>query len=266
MPTVPPADFQALLVARLRAEQWTVEELGPLEVRVSGPAGKGQGVFNLGTMYRQYLNGALIGDISAALTQTLQEAGEVAPVAADLDLERLMPLLKTRDLLKEVARTKVESIAWQPFITDDLIVTLVLDYPQSVRYVRDSEVAASGKEFDDLLEVALANLYERTRGEVYEVGDEQNGRLFILATQDGYDATRILLSPLLERLAARVSGALVVGIPNRDFFIAFGNANPLLVGQVGQQIKRDAQARQYPLTDTLFTFRNGMLEIYEAAD
>ena len=194
-----------------------------------------------------------------------------------------------------MARTKVEPIAWQPFITDDLIVTLVLDYPQSVRYVRDSEVAASGrvdssvpqsasaargrhrrardlvprasgKDFDDLLEVALANLYERTRGEVYEVGDEQTGKLFILATQDGYDATRILLSPLLERLAGRVSGELVVGIPNRDFFIAFGNANPLLVGQVGQQIKRDAHARSYPLTETLFTFRNGVLEIYDAKD
>ena len=145
-------------------------------------------------------------------------------------------------------------------------MTLVLDYPQSVRYVRDSEVAASGKEFDDLLEIALANLYERTRGEVYEVGDEQTGKLFVLATQDGYDATRILLSPLLERLAGRISGELVVGIPNRDFFIAFGNANPLLVGQVGQQIKCDTQARQYPLTETLFTFRNGVLEIYAAKD
>jgi len=312
---VTPADFQALLVTRLRNDGWTVEELGPLEVRVAGPAGKGQGVFNLGNTYRQYLNGALIGDLSGALIQTLQEAGEVAPVAEALELERLMPLLKTRDLLGEVARTKVEPIAWQPFITDDLIVTLVLDYPQSVRYVRDSEVAASGrddssvpqsasaargrhrrardlmpraswrddssvphrrardlmprasgKDFDDLLEVALANLYERTRGEVYEVGDEQTGKLFILATQDGYDATRILLSPLLERLAGRVSGELVVGIPNRDFFIAFGNANPLLVGQVGQQIKRDAQARSYPLTETLFTFRNGVLEIYDAKD
>ena len=264
MISMTPADFQALLVTRLRSDNWTVEELGPLELRVTGPAGKGQGVFNLGNMYRQYLNGALIGDIAGALTQTLQEAGEVAPVIEALELERLMPLLKTRELLAEVARTKVEPIAWQPFITDDLIVALVLDYPQSVRYVRDSEVTASGKEFDDLLEIALGNLYERTRGELYEVGDEQTGRLFILATQDGYDATRILLSPLLERLASRISGALVIGIPNRDFFIAFGNANPLLVGQVGQQIRRDAQARQYPLTDTLFTFRNGVLEIYEA--
>ena len=74
MPSVTPADFQALLLARLRHDGWTVEELGPLAVRVAGPAGKGQGVFSLGNMYRQFLNGALIGDIAGALTQTLQEA------------------------------------------------------------------------------------------------------------------------------------------------------------------------------------------------
>jgi hypothetical protein len=266
MSAATPGDFQALLVARLRDAGWIVEEIGPLELRVAGPSGKGTGVFNLGTMYRQFLNGALLGDIAGALTQTLQEAGELAPIAAEPELERLMPLLKTRDLLAEVLRTKVEPIAWQPFITADLIVTLVLDFPQSVRYVRDSEVAATGKDFDDLLEIALANLYARTQGEVYEVGDEQTGKLFILATQDGYDATRILLSPLLERLAGRVSGQLVIGIPNRDFFIAFGNANPLLVGQVGRQIKRDAQSRNYPLTETLFTFRNGALEVYAAKE
>ena len=81
MPTMTPADFQVLLLTRLRNEGWTVEELGPLEVRVLGPAGKGQGVFNLGNMFRQYLNGALIGDIAGALTQTLQEAGEVASLS-----------------------------------------------------------------------------------------------------------------------------------------------------------------------------------------
>jgi Protein of unknown function (DUF1444) len=264
MSTATPADFQALLVARLRETGWSVEELGPLELRVTGPAGKGEGVFNLGNMHRQFLNGALIGDIAGVLTQTLQEAGDVAPIAAELDLARLMPLLKTRELLSEALRTNVEPIAWQPFITADLIITLVFDFPQSVRYVRASEVAASGKDFDDLLEIGLANLYARTQGEMYEVGDEQTGRLFILATQDGYDATRILLGPLLERLAGRVSGELVIGIPNRDFFIAFGNANPLLVGQVGQQIKCVAQARNYPLTETLFTFRNGALEVYGA--
>ena len=40
MSVVTPGDFQALLVARLRDADWNVEEIGPLEVRVAGPAGR----------------------------------------------------------------------------------------------------------------------------------------------------------------------------------------------------------------------------------
>lgn len=135
---------------------------------------------------------------------------------------------------------------------------------QSVRYMKASEIEMLNQPFDDLLETALSNLYARSEGAVYELGDQESGKLFVLATQDGYDATRILLSPLPERLAQLVSGELIIGIPNRDFFIAFGNSNPLIVGQLGQQIRKDAQTRTHPLTATLFTFRNGQLQVYEA--
>ena len=266
MSEVTPADFQRLLVGQLRGGGWEVEEVGPLEIRIAVPGEPGAGVFNLQTMFQQFMGGALVGHIADALVRTIQEAGGAAPIVNELEMERLMPLLKPRAMLEEVERTKVEAIAWRPFITEDLIVTLVLDYPHSVRYVRQSEADATGREFDDLLEFALGNLYERTQGEVYELGDDKAGKMYVLATQDGYDATRILLSPLLERLSRQVSGEIVIGIPNRDFFIAFGNANPLIVGQIGQQIKADSKSRPYALTDTLFTFRDGELRVYADAE
>ena len=266
MSEVTAADFQRLLVAQLRARGCGVAELRPLEIQIGVPGEQGHAVFHLAAMYQRFLAGALVGHLADALVRTLEEAGEAAPVEAELDLERLMPLLKPRTLLDEVVKGKVDAIAWRPFISDDLIVALVLDFPQSVRYVRESEAAGTGQGFDDLLEIALANLYERTEGELYELGDEQTGKMYILATQDGYDATRILLSPMLERLAARVRGELVIAIPNRDFFVAFGNASPLLVGQIGKQVRRDSQTKPYPLTSALFTFRNGQLEVYAPAE
>jgi uncharacterized protein YtpQ (UPF0354 family) len=262
MSTVAPEDFQRLLVTHLRHDGWLVEEVGPLEVRVAEMGKASPGTFNLDNMYQHYLNGALIGEIADVLIRSLREADEAIKPATSLDLTRLMPLLKPRTLLDEVARSRVDAIAWRPFISDAVIVTLVLDFPQSVRYVKASEVESLGKSFDDLLEMALANLYARSQGEVYEFGDKDTGKFFVLATHDGYDATRILLSPLLERLALQVKGELVIGIPNRDFLIAFGNDNPLLVGQIGQQVKRDARERTYPLTGTLFTFRGGQLAVY----
>jgi uncharacterized protein YtpQ (UPF0354 family) len=262
MNSISPADFQTLLVEHLRADGWAIEEIGPLEIRVALQGKSASGVFNLTTMYRHYLDGAPIGDIADALLRSLHEAGEASEPVAELDLKRLMPLLKPRALLDEVAKSKVDAIAWRPFITDDVIVTLVLDFPQSVRYLKAAEVEALHQSFDDLLDTALANLHVRSEVAAHQLGNRESGRMFILATMDGYDATRILLSPLLERLAAQVNGELVIGIPNRDFFIAFGNANPLVVGQIGQQVQKDAQSRAYPLTATLFTFRNGQLEVY----
>lgn len=273
MNDVNPGEFQSVLVTHLRDDGWTVEELGALEIRVKPPGEEGAGVFHLSNMLQQYRDGATVGQVAEALIHSLREAGDSLPADAQggaapapLDMTRLMPLLKPRALLDDVARSKVDAIAWRPFIGDELIVALVLDFPQSVRYVRANEADASGRSFDDLLETALGNLYSRTGGDAYEIGDEQTGTIFILATQDGYDATRILLKPLLERLAARVNGDLIIGIPNRDFCIAFGGANRALVAQIGQQVRKDAQARAYPLSDRLFAFRRGALEVYEAGD
>ena len=253
-------EFQVMLVKRLRDSGLRVEELGAMQLRL----GEQKNVFYLDNMFQQYKSGALLGDLVKAISKTLAETEEALTSAErPLDLDKVMPMLKPRAFLNEVKRTQVDAIAWQPFITDELIVTLVIDMPNSLRYVKDSELAALGRDFDEVLEIALGNLWEHSGGNAYQLGDDEHGRMFVLATQDGYDATRILLSPLLEQLAGQVKGELVIGVPNRDFFIAFGNANPMMVGQIGRQVKQDAQTRTYPLTATLFTFQDGELKVYE---
>jgi uncharacterized protein YtpQ (UPF0354 family) len=257
---ISPEDFQRLLVKRLRDEGWEIEERGELELRIGGQ----DMTFYLDNMYQQYREGMFMGDIVRMVTKTLGEAKQaVESTEHPLDLTKVMPMLKARAWLKDVQRTHTDELAWRPFITDDVVVTLVVDMPSSLRYVKTSEVTALGRTFDDVLELALGNLWERSTGDAYQLGDDESGRMFILATQDGYDATRILLSPLLEQLATQVKGQLLIGIPNRDFLIAFGNANPLAVGQIGLQVKQDAQTRTYPLTATLFTFHEGELKVYD---
>ncbi len=263
MDTRSPEEFQRALAARLRDDGWTVEDVQPLQVRV-GRAGSDI-TLNLGNLYPLYRDGAPLEPIVETVRQLLSAGGETPAPGAALDRTRLMPLLKPAEFLREVERSRVETIAWRPFITDDVIVTLVIDSKESVRYVRAWEAEASGQSLDDLLETALGNLYGRTAGDAYELDAPAGGKIFVLATQDGYDATRILLKPLLKRLAGRVKGDLVVGIPNRDFLIAFGDADPAMVASISQQVSRDAHARPYPLTDTLFTFRNNQLERYGPA-
>jgi uncharacterized protein YtpQ (UPF0354 family) len=82
-----------------------------------------------------------------------------------------------------------------------------------------------------------------------------------LDTKDGYDATRILLSPLMEHLAENVKGHLIIGIPNRDCLIAFGNTDPVAM-EMALRMKEDALTRPYALTSTLFTFQARKLKVY----
>jgi uncharacterized protein YtpQ (UPF0354 family) len=92
---------------------------------------------------------------------------------------------------------------------------------------------------------------------------EGDQRLFIFNSNDGYDATRLLLTDILATWAQHVSGHLVIGIPNRDFLIALGDANPDILRSVAAQIQIDAVQRDYGLTDRLFTLVGGEVREYE---
>jgi uncharacterized protein YtpQ (UPF0354 family) len=254
-----PADFQKLVMKSLCKEGCVVQERGALELTIGSKGTK----FYLGNLYQQYREGARLDDIVQRLSQILQEMNQaVASEKLPLDLTRLFPMLKSRGWLDEVMRGFTDVPAWRPFITSDVVVTLVEDMPSSLRYVKPSEVTAVGRTIDDLLDVALGNLLERTEAQVYQVGD-QDCYIFVLDTKDGYDATRILVSPLMEQLAEKVNGDMVIGIPNRDCLIAFGNENPSTV-EVALNMEQDALTHTYPLTSMLFTLQAGELKVYKA--
>jgi uncharacterized protein YtpQ (UPF0354 family) len=90
-------------------------------------------------------------------------------------------------------------------------------------------------------------------------GDQQ---LFIFNSGDGYDASRLLLSEVLAEWARLLPGNLVIGIPNRDFLIAFSDANPDILRAVAAQVQSDAAQREYGLTDQLFTLVKGVVKEY----
>jgi uncharacterized protein YtpQ (UPF0354 family) len=82
-------------------------------------------------------------------------------------------------------------------------------------------------------------------------------------TQDGHAATSILLPELVEGWARRIPGQLLIGIPNRDFVIAFSDRHPAGVHALARQVQQDARQRQHPLSSRLFTWQNGQLREYQ---
>jgi uncharacterized protein YtpQ (UPF0354 family) len=90
------------------------------------------------------------------------------------------------------------------------------------------------------------------------------GALLIFNTGDGYDAARIVLPELFREFEARLPGTLVIGVPNRDFLIAFSDANRRVFDQIAAQVATDAQTQAHALTAQLFTFEHEQLVVYDA--
>jgi uncharacterized protein YtpQ (UPF0354 family) len=176
--------------------------------------------------------------------------------------DRIYPMLKPIELLVTVRERKLPMLAYRDFLAQ-LIVTYVIDEQRSVAFINEDHLERWGVDVTDVHEQAITNLRRRTHEQVdYVTAGEDEQRLFIFNSGDGYDATRLLLSDVLATWASALPGNLVIGIPNRDFLIGFSDADPEILERVALQIQADAAGREYGLTEQLFTLASGEIREY----
>jgi uncharacterized protein YtpQ (UPF0354 family) len=175
---------------------------------------------------------------------------------------RVYPILKPIEMLAEVRERKLPMLAYREFLAD-LMIAYVIDEERSFAYINEDHLERWKIGIVDLHQQAIENLRRRTDDRVtYTAVGAGEQRLFIFNSGDGYDATRLLLSDVLADWAREVPGRLVIGIPNRDFLIAFSDANSEVLRGVAAQVQSDAAQREYGLTEQLFTLANGVVKEY----
>jgi uncharacterized protein YtpQ (UPF0354 family) len=176
---------------------------------------------------------------------------------------RVMPMLKRPDVLAQVRERKLPMLVWTSFLAD-LIITYVVDEARSLSYINEEQLEQWELGEQELHAQAVANLRQRTieKAQVTTVGEGAQ-RLYIYSSLDGYDATRLLLPDLMQDWQRELPGQIVIGIPNRDFLIAFSDDDTGVLAAVARQVQLDTASREHGLTDQLFTIRNGRVEEYE---
>jgi len=175
--------------------------------------------------------------------------------------DRIYPMLKPLEMLVEVRERKLPMLAYREFL-GDLMIAYVIDEERSVAYINEEHLDRWNMSVHDLHEQALVNLRRRSERVKYTTVGTDEQQLFIFNSGDGYDASRLLLSEVLAEWARAVPGNLVIGIPNRDFLIAFSDANPEILRAIAMQVQADAARREYGLTDQLFTLVKGVVKEY----
>ncbi len=187
------------------------------------------------------------------------------PEAADPQalLARVMPMVKPLTLLNEVYERKLPMLAYRP-LAGELLLAYVIDEGSSVGYLNERHLRTWNVTEAELHERALANLRGKAWTPYPGVLGAGKGALLIFNSRDGYDAARIVLPELFREFQASLPGTLVVGVPNRDFLIAFSDANRRVFDQIAAQVATDAQTKAHALTAQLFAFEREQLVVYDA--
>jgi uncharacterized protein YtpQ (UPF0354 family) len=205
--------------------------------------------------------------IDAILDRVIRSARKFVPDRGVSDYlalkERIFPMIKPVSMLAEVRERKLPLLAYQ-ILLEDLIVTYVISEPQSVVYITEEHLERWELNESELHAQALANLRQLTDEERdYKTIGSGAQRLFFWETQDGYDASRLLLTDTLAAWQAQLPGQIVIGIPNRDFLIAFSDTDRTILEGIAQQVQRDSIQQDHGLTDKLFTLQGGTIREYE---
>ncbi len=166
--------------------------------------------------------------------------------------DRVLPMVLAADVAEQ--RTQ---IVWQPLI-DGLIVAYAIDSDRTIAYLTKSHFKRWKIDADQLHETAMNNLVAKSQAiAAHAAQDDDSGRvnLIIFQQMDGYDASRILLPTLHERLREHLGSPFVAAIPNRDILLCLREDEDTLKRLRGQ-VTEDFLNMPHQISQELFLVTN----------
>ena len=263
--------FAQAVIARVR-ERFPLVKIGrarhqPFSVRVNGHVASLEDLFRISKLKP--------GDLKHQIDRwavELLRASEGSPdreatldEVADRVLPMILPaegkhgdeaeLIDPSDLAtpkKIGSRPGVEELVSQPLVPG-LRVAYVIDGDRTIAYIPRGTLARWNVSLEDLHEKAMANLLARSDSmSAHAAQDDETGEinLILFQTLDGFDASRLLLPNLHERLREHLGSPFVAAIPNRDILLCF-RADDDTVEPLRTQIKNDYRTMPHQVTDRL---------------
>lgn len=255
--------FLAHIVAGSEQAGYTVEKLAGTRLFIRF-GNQSQGL-DLKMLFQAYQNAPdrLDDVVNAHLAALAQTAKAAKPITQQEAAESLLPVLQPRTWLEEMQKQHPTPLLQQPF-GSGLVITYLFDLPTGRAYVNESmvkELLQVGS-ISELHVYALKNLRRCLDKYTIEGHGNFEHTLISCESHNGFAAMCVLLPDLLEEWNRRMPGRMLIGIPNRDFVIAFSDRNPSF-GSIAQQIIEDARTQEHPLTPRLLIWREGAVREYQ---
>ncbi len=142
--------------------------------------------------------------------------------------------------------------------TDETRVFYALDLGKSYRLIDKEIVQKEGWTEKRIHENALFNL--RSLKIDYKTDQVQDNDFYFIATQDGYDASRILNDAFLEEMKEKVKGDLAVAVPHQDVLIMADIKNDIGYDILAQMTMKFFAEGRIPITSLPFIYDDKQLE------
>ena len=238
----------------------SIELAGPMDLVLNG---KHLGLENLYRMVQYEPNRGV--EIVENYLERLIEGDTISamPLPLSVAKPRIMPRIQPVSIFDHLDR---EQVAHVPFVNDTVVV-FVIDMPHMTVSITVEQLVRWGLTPDDLDIIARQNLAQYSPHlEIQFVESAEGGRAAIVAVQDGYDAARLLLETLHERLAPELHGDFYVATPARDMFLALTVGPNEFVERLAKRVQLDYKRLPYPITHDFFVVtRDGVAGTKKAA-
>jgi hypothetical protein len=192
----------------------------------------------------------------------VREAENAKP--ADVELAAVADRLLVRFGQPFSSRSTQAPVWWQSLEGTDLGVNLVIDQADTMVYVTDEMIAASGKPGDEWLKRARANLRARTPADCLEVVHDESG-LRLCSVGDAYDSSRALL--VEELLPEFAQAGTLVAIPSRDELLVLPVEPKSLIHLhlLKMLAEKNYQNAPYAVSDKVFWVHAGKWQVFPIA-
>ena len=177
------------------------------------------------------------------------DALSAMPLPLSIAKPRIMPRIQPISVFQHLDR---EQVAHVPYVNNTVVV-FVLDMPQMTVSITIEQIMRWGVDLDDLDQISRENLARYAPDlEIQLIDSAEGGRAAIVARQDGYDAARLLLGSLHQRLAPELHGDFYVAAPARDMFLAISAEPSKFVERIQKRVQHDYRRLPYPITSSFF--------------
>ncbi len=201
--------------------------------------------------YREYL---LEPDsIEQVLSKFTQTANELYNEKQEIDISKIIPVIKPRDFITEVKKLTAAkdsanfSIAFNKY-NNELLILYAEDKENSLDYLTTDKLGQLHISQDSILALSLKN-FDKILPKIERTGHK--GR-YIVTAGGTYEASLLLLNSFWSSKNFSVQGDIVVAVPSRDILLITGSRDKDNLNWVRTRAQESYDSASYQISPSLF--------------